>query len=667
MSFEKHNKYLGIIGKPMTLPIWITPSGPLVSQLSPPNDTNTEGTIFSYNLDYTTNPGADLEIIAGELPPGLNMTSLGHIGGTLDLESSPLQFNFTVRITHNLDFADRTFSINVLENSAIWSTPTDLGFNLPLKPKTAISVNLVVSDPGGTQKTFQKISGTLPPGLILNSFGQILGTTDTETVTTTYNFTIRANLNASKFVDKTFNLTVVPDSFLGPVYQPRPIWLDPIEYDQSDSINFYLGSIDVDTYYEQAVYAKDPAANPLDGNTISYAANTTMPPGITIDPVTGIVSGILTDSTRQTYTFTLVVNSSKTGLSTPKVFSLSANQSTSFPLEWTTAPGLLGSIEEGAKSLFTVKATSDSPWIRYTIVDPITRLPMKDPITHYPINPLPPGLTLDILTGNIWGQAQDYLPNTGISTFNFTVKAQNESFEIYRDFSINLQDNLNVGSTRVYVTLYGPDKLVWSDLFTTPEVVADSIFREGDSQFGLIEQPKILLVENLNAPTPSDVSTVLNGVRRTYLDLGHVEVAQAVVGQEVMYEVLFRRIFDEQAGAALQQTDSVSFQTVKPGSMKNLRERLLTLGNSKGTDSLPLWMTSEQIIGKPDSILGYIPAIPFANVKPGLGQAIADKINLNDRSLKKAFMQRIRVDRIVMEPTADTSFLPTNILFDNKY
>ena len=78
-------------------------------------------------------------------------------------------------------------------------------------------------------------------------------------------------------------------------------------------------------------------------------------------------------------------------------------------------------------------------------------------------------------------------------------------------------------------------------------------------------------------------------------------------------------------------------------------------------------MTSEQPIGDSTTIPGYVPALEFAYVVPGAGAGIAESVNASDVQLKKVFQSRVRTDRIIIEPTADTSFEPQYILFDSKF
>ena len=604
----------------MTAPVWVTSSGSIGAA--------NEGTPFTYSLIFTGTSPISVTLIAGSLPPGLILDEYGNISGTLGLRPLESLYEMVIRISNNDGFADREFSIDVLNVAPVWSDGTNLG---SFAPGMEFGFNFYVNDPGGTVQTFEKISGTLPGGLSLNSFGNLYGIIDDISPLTVYEFTIRALLNGTSFIDRTFSITVDPAD------HSAPIWLTP-----SGS----LGKISNGVFFTSQVIAKD-----LNGSPIIYSA-VGLPPGITINSSTGVISGTLTSNIQIIYSFSITATSVYGA--TVRSFNLPANSIISYDIVWVTPAGSLGQIKEGDKSIFAVSATSTGPIVKYTITS----------------GGLPNGLTLDISTGQIWGLAQEQVSTNTV--FDFTVSAFNDTTSVNRDFSILLINNYVAGATQIYVTLYGNDKLLWLDLFSSSALVPADIYRPGDAQYGTVYSPQIMLVENLNNPSPDQVFDAISGVRRTYIDLGHVEVAQAVNNNEVIYEVLYRRIFDDSAGSAQEFIDTnvsspQSPIVLKPGSLINVRNRLLTLGSSGGHDNLPLFMRSEQTIGNPSSIPGWFPCIIFAYVKPGTGANIAAKINAADVQLQKSFMTRARIDRIVMTPAADNSFDPQYILYDSVY
>lgn len=592
----------------MTSPVWTTPVG-LIADII-------ENTGFTYNLAYSGVPTPSVTLIAGSLPLGLSMNSSGVISGVATIETVDKQYDFAVRIENVDGFADRSFYITVSDILPIWSSPANLGSYLPNVP---FELDLSVSDPGGITKIFEKIAGSLPSGLTMNSFGKIYGTTGDVTVATLYTFSIRCILDGIKFIDKTFTITI------DPLAVPQPLWLTP---------SGLIANILTGEAFSTSVLAIDPL-----GGSVTYSILPAyLPPNITLNSITGEISGTLISPQSQIYA--IPVTATLGAVSISRTFLLNANNLVTYPVSWITPSGNLGTILEGEKSIFGVRAESDSIWVRYELIS----------------GSLPAGLSVDINTGDIWGIAENQV--TADTEFTFTIRAYNEYMSADQTFSLTLINNYDFGATRTFVTLYGVDKLIWVDLFTTPEILHGNIFREGDAQYGLIEQPKIMLTENLDNPTADAIKNILTGVRRTYLNLGHVEVAQAKKDGNVIYEVLYRRIFDDSAGSLLEYIDPVTLvNAVRPGSLTNIRTKLSNLAFSGGNDMLPLWMQET----------GWFPCIAFAHVKPLTGQTIADRINANDQQLRKLYQNRVRVDRFIVEPSASTDFAPYPILFDGNY
>lgn len=603
----------------MTKPFWNTPFGQIA--------TAQEGSNFIFNLSYNGSLPMTVEKVSGELPPGLILDSnTGSISGTVGYLESPKEYFFTIRLTNSDGFADGGFSILISNISPIWNNPSDLG---SYSPKFYTEINFSVTDLGGSGQIFEKIAGELPPGLELNVFGKLYGIAESVTTLTVYQFTLRTLLDGT-YIDKTFTITI------DPTVSSSPIWLTPAGS---------LGDIAAGNNFSQIVLAESPQNLPITYTT------TPLPVNLSLNPNTGEISGILSSSLSAVYTFT-VTASSGPGSNTNRIFSLNANSVTTYTLEWITAAGNIGSIREGDKSILFVLAESAAPWIRYRLTS----------------GSLPLGLDLDEVSGQIWGTPEEQISSD--TDFSFTVEAYTETEVQSRTFILTLVNNYSAGATRVYATLYGQPKLLFNDLFNSPEIVSNAVYRPSDLNFGFNRTPKILIVENLDSPSADSIFNIMNGVRRTYLTFGKVLVGKAVINDEVIYEVLYRRIFDDSSGSA--QTIDFTVPTppvvLRPGSLTNIRNELITaFGSSGGSDNLPLWMKSEQTIGDATTIPGFVPCLEFAYVLPGKAQAIADKINASDVQLQKVFQNRVRIDRIIMEPAADASFDPKNILFDTKY
>ena len=95
-----------------------------------------------------------------------------------------------------------------LQYSGFPSWTTAAG-SLGISPK-AISFSTTLTATGDVPITYSLASGTIPPGLNLNSTtGVLSGTTPTVTADTTYSFTIRSTDAQNQDTDRTFSLTVL--------------------------------------------------------------------------------------------------------------------------------------------------------------------------------------------------------------------------------------------------------------------------------------------------------------------------------------------------------------------------------------------------------------------------------------------------------------------------
>jgi hypothetical protein len=165
----------------MGYPVWQTKSGDL-------------GKISSqefFNLvlsasDPDNNGSIEYKLVAGQLPKGLQVDPTGYLSGNPEtvytLEGVPFSTNvdvdslFTIRATNTYDnkITDRTFKITVTGNFKPTITTTNdlLGTFLD---GTEINLQLNAIDLNNDTLSWNVISGSLPPGLTLDSNGLISG------------------------------------------------------------------------------------------------------------------------------------------------------------------------------------------------------------------------------------------------------------------------------------------------------------------------------------------------------------------------------------------------------------------------------------------------------------------------------------------------------------
>lgn len=137
--------------------------------------------------------------VAGDLPPGLDLSSGGIISGTPTTEGD---YDFTVQVTDNSTppLTDtRDFSISIVSAGTLRITTTTWP---QIKLGTAYTSTLEAIG-GALPYTWTKIDGDLPPGLDISPTGVISGTPTVEGV---YRFTVQVTDNSTPPLSETRNL-----------------------------------------------------------------------------------------------------------------------------------------------------------------------------------------------------------------------------------------------------------------------------------------------------------------------------------------------------------------------------------------------------------------------------------------------------------------------------
>lgn len=161
--------------------------------------------------------------ISPALPAGLSIdSSTGVISGTPTVTTAAIDYTVTATDANG---ATVNFSINIDVNTAptlSYTIKRNLTVNRPADT-TGGNTNYTVSTGGGTgTRTYSVFSGTLPPGLTLNTgTGAITGT---PTTAGSYSAVIRVTDSAGYFTDATFAITVNPAptlTYTSPISVPR--------------------------------------------------------------------------------------------------------------------------------------------------------------------------------------------------------------------------------------------------------------------------------------------------------------------------------------------------------------------------------------------------------------------------------------------------------------
>jgi hypothetical protein len=205
-------------------------------------------------------PPYDFKVIRGSLPPGLSMDSGGRVSGTPTQAGSwsfwvELSDTFCGPNTASSPCAQREFSIGVVPGLEI-----EQG-SLPVaRPGAPYSLQLTAKG-GGTQN-WAVVGGALPPGFTLSSTGVLSGTS---TAVGVYGVTIAVS-DAKRSARKEYRLVVK----------------DPLEVTLPTSVLMEVGiafrspEVDLKGGVPPFVWAVQEGA---------------LPPGLALDPATGIVSG----------------------------------------------------------------------------------------------------------------------------------------------------------------------------------------------------------------------------------------------------------------------------------------------------------------------------------------------------------------------------------------
>ena len=665
----------------MVAPIWVTSEGSL--------GTIKEGKAFSLQFE-ANDPGMGTitySHIAGTIPSGLSFNgATGTLSGLPTQVDEDIESQFVLRATNNSsEVTDRTFEIIVTgSDKPTITTDSYLG---SWRDSSFLSVQLAVSDPDPNDThVWEVVDGSLPPQIsldrntgIISGFPQPATTYpidklgfDTaffdeipfdqalEALNETYTFKI--SVTDGIFIDsKLFYIDIVAADFFTadttmitadneqpPSYTADKTGRVPV----ITTLGGNLGTYRHDNYF---VY-KFEGIYYADGELEWIVSNGSLPPGLTLDSSTGYVYGVLPSITPiiidYTFSLTLRLVSNPAIESVPIEYTISVIGDIDTTVTWTNIPDMI--INTGEVSCFQIQAENneDIPFI-YTLDS----------------GSLPPGLTLNT-DGLITGTAKFGGTTFDVNTTTFDIDTT--TFERLYDFTIRVttprvdsNDPGYISDTREFsITLVKTGNLPYENLilqaypsqedrdslklFLTDHDIfpIDALYRPSDPNFGMVEYLRILMAYGLNPEqAASYVSAMENNHYNKRIRFGDLKLARSwdpscgTTANSICpcnYEVIYAEIIDDQENV-LKESTSLSFtknnQTIEPNSYDNMRERMNTAIGIHYYSALPRWMQSVQENGK---VIGFIPAVPIAYLKPGTGKAILYNIvNNTDFDLNK--------------------------------
>ncbi len=227
-------------------------------------------------------------VTAGALPAGVTLSPAGAVSGTPTVSGT---FLFTATVTDSASAtASRQFTLAVGGGLAITTVTLPAG-------QVGVAYSQTLAASGGTAPyTFSKSSGTLPPGLALS------GTTlsGTPSAVGSYTFTIQVTDSASATATQLYTVTITTATL----------------------------SITSTTLPAGAVGTAYSATLTASGGIPPYtwaAQNPVLPPGLSLDPASGTISGTPSNGGNATVTFQVTDHAGATALTSISIVVLSGS------------------------------------------------------------------------------------------------------------------------------------------------------------------------------------------------------------------------------------------------------------------------------------------------------------------------------------------------------
>jgi len=667
----------------------LTISGSAIPRFTTPNGSilSTQDSVWvqlpvTYSNPETDNP-IIIQVNEGELPPGLEIDTLGVIRGYAKPPIVTLTNPAIVTNSTQTDSSNNTVlvasTVGIYIGRPVVFTGTTLG---GIVSGQTYYVKSVLSSTTFTISATQNGSVFL----LSDDIGSMTVTLPAVTVGNptirTYNFTLRLTSPLGNALAN-YSITVInqntPVSQGGPGKPNNsrlPVILNtrPLTYNLNDSDPYYgyyilppvapsqfanMGNFKSGEYFAFKVIGDD-----FDGNPIAYSfAN--LPNGLTGNTNTGWITGYpaLTSDGVSNYNFSVSVY--KTGA--PQYASLYYNftfnlqKNITGNITWISDSNL-GQLLNGNISTLFVKATSDVA-LSYRLVS----------------GSLPPNLTIASngeLTGRVADQPSDTYLNVGdVTSYTFTVQAYSTKYltvQSSKTFTVSVLQEFAQPTDTLYIkaTPSTTDRNILASLLDNESLIPTQyLYRAGDQYFG---KASSVVYEHAYGIYASDIQEYLQAITKNHywrnITLGELKTAVARdTNGNVLYEVVYSEVIDNLVNPQGKSINSeitwprkidiglgpwyTSSSTIHaswinqlgqdyitsltpgyvtqlyPNSLYNMRNRVAqVVGQEYDSRLLPLWMTSQQLNG---STLGYTPAWVICYTKPGFSETIKSNIQNN--------------------------------------
>ena len=629
---------------------WHTPAGCIA--------TYNDGTqVYGLPVEYTTldpNSINVVTLVAGELPPGLTISTNGIISGyiTPDFTTHITQhtYTFTLRVTNGVSTDVRTFNILIFaratmtaDNAYPLPPPNQIYLSadqtFPTADETPVQTPIITTVPGsiGTTRsdnfyafqftgfdpyynTFQFIATTeLPPGLTLDpATGWLYGYIP-------YGGVVVADYTFAMVAAEVYNYITPITGVSGNGDAVT------VTFAAQSTPPYPLGETIVIANVSPADYNGGYTVTACTTTSVTYASSTTA------DYVSG---GVVASNFSTPYTFSLTI----TGPTNTDIIWLTPAD----PIERARDPSSLGLIDNGATSIFYVEAVN------------VSGIPLQYQLLPGSDSRLPPGLQL-LPSGNIIGRVSfdTFALDGGTTTFDvglntvrqpttfdmvsvFTVNAYsvNGLVNVNKTFSITVVRRYNEPYDNLYIQAMPPqdDRDLLNSLLQNSTIFNPNlIYRNDDPNFGVASCVVYNHAYGLTATTYDDYvnSMNLNHYWKN-LVLGKIKTAQARddLGN-VIYEVVYSEVIDDLVNNddvsvgkqvvlafPINRNEITEIDSVYPNSLQNMRDQVIDVVGQV-SNVLPRWMLSRQDDG---TVLGFTRAWVLAYTKPGQSGQIAYNI-----------------------------------------
>ena len=489
----------------MAAPVWKTQAGKI--------DIIQERVFYSFQLAAEDADSTTLTYskIAGNLPPGIELTTSGELRGVPFEVATRSLYTFVVRASDGTNIADRTFSMQITGTDLPrFTTPVgelDMGDSTRAATRYVLDGSYIsyqmraIDDdiPAGQTLVYDIQSGELPPGVTMTPSGFISGTVllteddrfgpyggydnvydfdDVPYDPTVFSISRSKNF---EFIVRVTDGASVATQVNGIFVFTADFWrvdnnrltVDMTQYQgfpiiMSNSANrrpvfMTDGALGVYRHNNEVVIKVDVVDfDALQGDLEYTLASGTLPPGIQIDIQSGEIYGRLGSQAAVELEYVFTMRASRTAASgvivfTDKKFTMTVIGEIDIGIEFITSSNL-GSIQPGIPCIFSVEAQTPAQ-----ILNP-DEVSNRVFLYNLKNGSLPPGLTLSPL-GNIMGQI-DLSEFTILDNNVITLDNNATSFDREYKFTVGVSDQYqNLATSKEFkITIKLPYNKEYSNL-----------------------------------------------------------------------------------------------------------------------------------------------------------------------------------------------------------